>query len=255
MEAGAVAAAIPGIAVKAVSCIANDEPTADCRWICRCDDGSDYAIKDATNHLAIPHAEWFATRLGEIVGVACPPCRVVDVQGAACFGSRWETGNGGFDWWIRASRGEIDFSLLAPTLSRILAFDLFVHNGDRHLRNYIVREQRMGAAVLAFDFGRSWNWNSFPLPVLPMTADAMTIQAHRFLKQNFGKFLVNTEIDHVLNNLRSVSAVRAETIILEHPKHWLTDSERNTILDWWNSRGRLDRIDQIEEGIRNESYL
>jgi hypothetical protein len=37
---------LPGIAIVAVRCEVADQGTADCSLFCRCDDGSDYAVKD-----------------------------------------------------------------------------------------------------------------------------------------------------------------------------------------------------------------
>jgi hypothetical protein len=64
---------------------------------CRCDDGVEYALKDGRHHPQTPHNEWFCTRLAESVGIACPPCAVVededeDERGEFLFGSRWEGG-------------------------------------------------------------------------------------------------------------------------------------------------------------------
>ncbi|MBS0410325.1 MAG: hypothetical protein JSR86_10455 [Proteobacteria bacterium] len=189
-----------------------------------------------------------------MVGLASPPVRIVDVNGVLAFGSRWETGHEPDGWWLKAKSGEIDFASLAPTLSRILAFDLFVHNDDRHLKNYIVRAQRTGVALLAFDYSRAWLWHGFPPPSLPFPLCA-TVQAHRFLKQEFGDFLSADDVAHVLRNLRDVSAVRIESLILEQPREWLTNEQRDGILNWWQSGDRLSRIDQIEGGIASGAFL
>lgn len=241
--------------MRAVRCVPADEGTADCALFCRCDDGSDYAVKGTSSEATLPHTEWFCTRLGERVGLASPACAIVNVRSEVCFGSRWDSGHEPNDWWVRARSGEIDFSLLAPTISRILAFDLFVHNGDRHLKNYIIREQRMGHAVLAFDYSRAWLWNGFPLPSLPMAPTTNTIAAYRYLNSVFPGFLSFEDVKYVLDALRAFSALNAETIIYEHPSEWLTSDQKNAILDWWDSPDRLARIDQIEGGIANGSHL
>ena len=48
----------------------------------------------------------------------------MEVNGATFFGSRWETGHNPQDWWIRVKNGEIERDRVAPTVSRILAFDM-----------------------------------------------------------------------------------------------------------------------------------
>lgn len=250
-----MSAPLPGLAVRAVSCVEADEGTADCALFCRCDDGSDYAVKDASKYPHLPHTEWFCTRVGERVGLASPVCAVVNVKNLPCFGSRWETGHDPDDWWVKAHSGEIEFDLVAPTISRILAFDLFVHNDDRHLHNYIIRRQRMGHAVLAFDYSRAWLHHGFPLPDGPIGPGSNTIRAYRFLNNLFPGFLRIQDVEHVFERLGELSAVAIETIISEHPASWLTAERSDAILDWWDSPRRLARISSVKEGILDGSYL
>lgn len=70
-----------GLVVTARWCDKANEGTADCAYFCRCDDGSDYAVKDDSHHQFHPHIEYFCTKLGEMVGLASPPCRIVDIDG------------------------------------------------------------------------------------------------------------------------------------------------------------------------------
>lgn len=143
---------------------------------------------------------------------------------------------------------------MAPTLSRILAFDLFIHNDDRHLKNYIVRQQRSGISLLAFDYSRAWLWHGFPPPELPLSP-CNTIYAHRYLRDRFGNFLVEEDIDHVLNAIKQINTAQVEGLILEQPGEWLTNERRDAILSWWNSDNRIARIAQIKEGMANGSFL
>jgi hypothetical protein len=248
-----------GISVEAVSCVAT-KGTADAPEICRCDDGSDYAVKGALTNRHLPHQEWFCMRLGELAGLISPPIRIVKANGHHCFGSRWESGDEtglGYPdgWWVRAHAKEIDFALLAPTISRIFAFDLFVHNVDRHLFNYIVRKQKLGHTILALDYSQAWLWNGFPLPPLPIQATTNTIVAMRILRRMFGDFISINDVQHVCHKLIGIKNSQVEAIIHEHPLHWLTDAQRNDIFLWWESDERLVRIAQVEEGIKNGTFL
>lgn len=244
-----------GLSVAAIRCEQANFGSADCALICRCEDGSDYAIKDNAKNGAMPHSEWFCTRLVEAVGVAAPACKVVSVQGDQWFGSRWETGHNPKDWWLRAIAKQIDFNLLAPTISRIFAFDLFVHNVDRHLNNYIVREQHFGISMLCFDFSRAWLCHGYPIPNTPMDTGTKTIMAMRYLRQEFGEFLVQDDIDTVLNNLTNLPTEKIEEIIAEHPQDWLTNYQKEWMVTWWGSAERAERIDRIKEDIGNGTYL
>jgi hypothetical protein len=241
--------------VTAKRCEQSAFGTADCTTICRCDDGSDYAIKDGIKQHAIPHSEWFCTKLGEAVGLASPPCKVVDVQGNQWFGSRWETGHNAKDWWLRAAAKQLNFDLLRDTISRIFAFDLFVHNVDRHLTNFIVREQHLGISMLAFDYSRAWLCHGFPLPSLPMSPSTKTIRALRYLKVEFGNFISIAETDKVLTNIAAVPDQQIDAIIGSHPQKWLTESQKTAILNWWKSSKKTQRIDMIIGGIKDGTYL
>jgi hypothetical protein len=230
--------------------------SADSAGACRCDDGMEYALKDGRHHPLTPHAEWFCTKLAEAVGIACPPCAIIeDERGNFLFGSRWEGGVARDNWWDMTERGEIDIALIAPVLSRILAFDLFVHNGDRHLNNYLVRESRNNWTVMAFDFSRAWTFNGYILPPLPFSPRENTVAAHRWLTRNLGEFLDQGAADQVLERLRAVNKKTIVSIIAMQPRDWLPIDDANGILDWWDGGARAGRIDAIKKGISDGTYI
>ena len=150
--------------------------TADCKMTCRCDDSCDYAIKDATSHASVPHAEFFCTSLGELIGISAPPFAVVELLPGdpLVFGSRWLGGavsgkaTKGLAWWQLVQNNTLPLADIRTALSRIYAFDHFVHNVDRHANNFLVTPQLTGHAVLAFDYSRAWTVHGFPLPSVPL---------------------------------------------------------------------------------------
>jgi hypothetical protein len=146
--------------------------TADCGLICRADDGLDYAIKDKSTDVAVPHSEWFCTHLAELVNIAAPPCKFVKVtDGTLAMGSRWEGGVIDRNTWTMRLGVDIKLPDLAPVLSRIYAFDHFIYNEDRHTGNLLVREQRnSGVVILAFDYSRAW-LTRFPAARATLRAD------------------------------------------------------------------------------------
>jgi hypothetical protein len=230
--------------------------TADAAGVCRCDDGCDYVIKDGTSHPTTPHNEWFCTHLGQSVGIACPPCYVIlQPDGTHVFGSRWEGGVAQDPWWDMARRGEIDFNQFSHALSRILAFDHFVHNPDRHLRNFLIRKQKNGWTMLAFDYSRAWRYHCFPLPSLPFPHAVNTLRAARHLGQMFGDYIIFDVVDDILIKLSNVSESRVEYVLSSQPKNWLTTPEADAILTWWRSSARVRRIDAIRQGVRDGTYL
>jgi hypothetical protein len=230
--------------------------TADAAGICRCDDGCDYAIKDGSKVPATPHDEWFCTRLAESVGIPSPPCTIVERQdGSLVFGSRWEGGVATDPWWDMVKRGDIDMADIRSALSRIYAFDHFVHNEDRHLKNFLFRQQRQGWAVLAFDYSRAWLFNGMPLPALPFQPHKNTILARRYLFQEFGEYIDKAETDSTLQKIENVQETHILQAINSHPKPWLPDDQKDKIVKWWQSAARTDRIDQIRQGIHDGTYL
>jgi len=245
----------PGLSVKATRCDPAGINTATCETFCRCDDGSDYAIKRQFPFPLTPHNEWFCTHVGEKAGLASPPCRIVDVNGEMCFGSRWETGNEHVDWWVRARAGEIDFNHLAPTISRIFAFDLFVHNTDRHMTNYIVREQRLGHSVLSYDYSEAWLHHGWPIPDLPMPPDCNTIKNMRYLRQTFGDFIQKLDVEAILNGVRAINDLQIVKLIGDHPPAWLPSEKKIQIVRWWNGPEMSARLNNIEKGISDGSYF
>ncbi len=252
-EVGKQGGLFPELPIRARRC----DPlnvSADCKQVCICDDGSEYAIKEAATLATMPHNEWLCAKLAERVGIAAPAFRVVDVQGTQCFGSRWHAGEES-DWWIRAYAGSLPFTDLATGISRVLALDLFIHNGDRHLKNYFVHKQHIGYSVLAMDFGRAWLFNGMPLPALPMPETENTIGDFRKLKKLFGDFVVYSEVEDVCDRLESVTSEEVEGFMSSHPEEWLKDSDRIAISDWWKSTKRTERIVSVKEGIKDGSFL
>jgi hypothetical protein len=244
-----------GVQIRAKRCGPAEIGSLDCAQICHCDDGSDYVVKDRSGNVLVPHSEWFCTHLGEAVGLASPPCKVVDVQGVSCFGSRWESGHDAAEWWYRAQRSEIDFNDLAPTLSRIYAFDLFVNNIDRHFLNFIVRRQHFGVSLLAFDYSQAWLVNGLPPPTLPMAHTEKTVAISRILRKMFGHFLREEDVGHVLDSLEFIKEEKIVSIIDGHPKDWLTEEQKASIVSWWSGVEKNSRIDDIRKGVKDGSYL
>lgn len=228
--------------------------SADCKQVCTAADGSDYAIKEMAVIESMPHNEWFCSLLAERVGIATPTAKIVIVKGVKCFGSRWLAGEEA-DWWISVQAGRIDFSDLAASLSRILAFDLFVFNGDRHLKNYFVMPQRLGHAVLAHDFGRAWFYHGVPPPALPMPAASNTMSGHRTIRTLFGDFVALSEVDDVCAKLKEVTSLEVQQIMDRHPPEWLKPDDQKAIVTWWDAPERVARIDSIERGIKDGSFL
>lgn len=224
--------------------------------VCSCDDGVFYAIKDRDSHPAIPHSEWFCTKLAEAVGVVCPPCTILDDEnGKDYFGSRWEGGVSSDRWWDAVRNGDVSLDSVAPFLSRVLAFDHFVHNEDRHLGNYILRDTPYEPIMLAIDFSRAWLYHDFPLPDLPFSATDNTRYTARYLRAHIGDYVNMAEVHRVLDRIKQIPTQHAQDVIAQHPESWLPADLRDEVLTWWDSNERLDRIEAIRKGIGDGTFL
>jgi len=228
---------------------------ADFLGIAACDDGMEYVIKDRSSHLTTPHNEWFCSCLAASVGIAVPPFAQVELPtGEYAFGSRWEGGVAAEDWRVLLANNKIKIDEFASTLSKIWAFDHFVFNPDRHFSNYIVRNLTNTYGMLAIDFSRAWLDSGFPPGDLPFKDKDNTMMCARMITSVFGKYLMQNEIDKTLNSISKVHEARVSDIINSHPKNWVTDTQRDAILSWWNS-SRDQRLDLIRQGFTDGSYL
>jgi hypothetical protein len=233
---------------------------ADSDAVCHCDDNLDYVIKDRRTHRLLPHSEWFCSHLADFLGIAGPPCKVVEMpDGSKVFGSRWE---GGVlrgpphpRWWELVIAGTLDIASCSATLTRLYVFDHFVHNVDRHLDNILARDQRSGIALLALDYSHAWLMNGFPLPALPLSSDANTVAAQRDLARQCGPYVNLSEARRFSEQIKRVPVGRIKQIISAHPKEWLSVRLKSSILKWWSSEDMISRVEGIATGIEDGTYL
>lgn len=152
--------------------------SADAGRICKCEDGSEYVIKDGVSKNStpeVPHCEWFCSELGEAIQIAIPRHKIIRLlDGSHVFGSHIVGGlinpdkdHAGY-WFDLVRDGIIDFENATCVLSRIYAFDHFIHNVDRHKGNFLVHKQISGYSIYAMDYSRAWIRWGFPTPEIPM---------------------------------------------------------------------------------------
>lgn len=243
--------------VRALWCDPKRLSSADGAHCCHCDDGADYVVKDGSSNPRTPHNEWFCNSLGERVGIACPSFRQVDIGGDLAFGSRWESeGRPKTKWYELVQQGVIPFDQMSECFSRLFAFDHFVHNTDRHGGNYVYREQYSTWLLMPIDYSRAWLYHKWPLPDLPFASNVNTLTCRRQMTAFLGNDLVQSSIcSETLARLRQMKSAEIGTIINAHPQSWLTEPEKDAIIAWWDSAGRTDRIDVINDGISHGKFV
>jgi hypothetical protein len=136
-----------------------------------------------------------------------------------------------------------------------MRFDLFVHNVDRHLRNFLVIKEGNGHSVFSMDYSRSWLHNGFPLPSMPMAADSRTVAVQRWLRQQFSGYFDIGAANRILSDIDSVSSESIQRIIAQQPKYWLTEAQADAIVQWWGSGGVQARTATIRQGMQNGSVF
>ena len=241
--------------------VPGDLGTGEAPLVCRGADGCDYVVKDGKTHTAIPHSEWFCSELGERVGIAAPPHKIMDMgNGSTAFGSRWQGGvlspEGSVPWYDRVKTGEIALSELRLALSRIYAFDQFVHNQDRHAANVLVHPQFKGHAVLAFDYSQAWLCFGFPLDAPPLPEACKTVFVQRALRKKWSYDYIDAGVvKETCELISSVSTSIVEKIIHSHPSDWLLASTKQDIIEWWGSEDMKSRLALIVEGVENGNCL
>jgi len=230
--------------------------TADAVGVCRCDDGCEYALKDSSKHARTPHNEWFCSHLASTIGIAGPPCAIVErADGVLVFGSRWEGGVSKEPWHAMISNGTIVFDDVKGTLAKVFAYDNFVYNDDRHVGNFVMRSQKNGYALLTLDYSRSWLYHGFPPAALPFAPGKNTISASRWITATLGQYITEDSTRETLDRIEAVTEKDVLGIINQHPQSWLTEAERDQIASWWMSSARKERLYNLRKGIKDGTYL
>jgi hypothetical protein len=228
--------------------------TADAALFGTGDNGLDYCVKTVDKTPRVPGAELICYRLAETCAIAVPQFDVVELpSGALAFGSVWDGSAADRQASFQVLQGQTTGKEVARALSRIYAFDLFVHNVDRHPGNYLcVRGRVPGYAIKAYDFSRAFTAHGWPLPLLPMAASEQTVQTYRHLRP-FHPFDLG-EACEVLRKIGDMPANALKEVIESLPIGWLEAKFRKQIIKWW-AVDRASRVDRIIGGLKDGSFL
>ena len=224
------------------------------------EDGIEYVVKTVLKTPTAPSAEWICHRLCVLCSIAIPQISIVDVpkEGKA-FGSQWDSAAQKDGSLVEAIlKGKVPVNLLASRLAAIHAFDLFVHNDDRHFGNYLCVKASDASgidtyAIRAYDFSRAWHYHGWPLPALPLPAASNTTMAARNLAKHV-PYDLSAALD-TLQRIENISVGSFSEILKIIPNKWLEKSKKNAMIKWWASRDRRSRIDGIRKGLTNGAYM
>lgn len=238
--------------------------TAHLRHTVMASDGLEYAIKgvsdgDTSALTGIPHpkqipaSEWLCTKLAEFSGLPTPACRVlIDPDtGEHFFGSKYDLAA------MSKPQEEINFaaelmsgpSILRKQVWSVYAFDQFVFNIDRHIGNYLYTKNRYGnLTIQAFDFSLAamvMGWpNKTDTALIPMGYN--TTNCWQGIKQlTYNDVSCKAPAESVLDKLSKISSSTVERIFEDMPESWVNPLQRDALLTWWSSDGRIKRIDTV----------
>lgn len=240
--------------------------TADATGFGVATDGQTYVLKSPSTHALLPATEAFCEALAVACQLPATTGAWVEAGGLSCYGSRFE---GGLDQpmktgsqlemetrkrqWIRCTNPGV--------ASATFAFDLFVNNYDRHHNNWTFQNQNGNLTARVFDFSKAWwvvaqDLKNLPAPgemrLLPREIER-TCQTYKSVRMWAKEDL--SAAQNVLDLLKRVPHTWVNTQISGLPADWVDPTTLATTLLWWSSPLKNDRINQIEEGLKNGSLF
>lgn len=216
-------------------------PTADATCIA-IDDKTQhrYLCKDTSKVTWLPLAEWVTQSLAKKCELLVPDCFVVELEadpGIQMFGSRWE---GGAEAYYPGIIGSVTNP---KEFSAIYAFDLLIHNVDRHLNNYLYLQLAGDTVVKAMDHSRCLWQSGWPLPAPPTDAGSNTTLAKNTWSAEAG--WDKTGALTVVEKWKKISQADVAAIIDSAPKAWVETLRRQELVDWWGTTDWEMRADLV----------
>lgn len=215
--------------------------TADADFIAVDDHSTErYLCKGQARAHHLPATEWICAHIAQACGLPVPPFAIVEMAtqpGVLYFGSQWQ--GGGLDFtqaMNRVSNPEI--------FGRVFAADLFVHNVDRHMNNYLYLDLAGDVVARVIDFSRAWFHNGWPLPPLPLPSACNTMAcAPWWMTRHSAHYVKPTAM---LDSIASLPNEWMLDTLSLMPDAWLGKEERNQLQEWWVGSARRARVESAK---------
>ena len=234
------------------------EHSADSLGEVEADDQHRYYVKGDIQGKLVRASEWLSTNISEAIGIGAPTPAPIELKnGTVVFGSRRianvsdsvVTAN----YHLQPSAANIGNPAAGLTgiLSAIYAFDMFIHNENRHFGNYLSVDDNGTRRVYAFDYSRAlfwqWPWQSFPHGAQHTRTRGRILRSlHGFdEKSAYG----------TLDRLSGLASNTIEGFINEMPTDWLPNDTRAQLLSWWSSGAKDVRLNELRAGITDGTLL
>lgn len=229
-------------------------PTSACltAWVVA-EDGQYYCIKDQSRDPLLPCSEWVCSRLAQACHIAVPEFkRLRTERGLYVFGSRQESGvveQLDAPTFLKALKGEFEVDGLASRLSAFYAFDIFIHNTDRHFGNYLLRCVGRKYVLMSIDFSHAFLYHGLPPADVLLPSESLTVKVYRKV-EIYQPFSLDVALG-CLNKIKSLPADFMDGIFYEMPLSWIDDSLKQKLRAWWSGPARSQRVSAIERGLIN----
>lgn len=218
-----------------------------------------YVVKDDTADVPrLRASEFFWLSVARSVGLAAPLPEVIEdrVVNRTLVGTRKEQNRIGKDdaeTLLELLTGKIHNG--GRHLSRLLAFDLFCANWDRHPGNYLVLDEGGAKVVFAIDFSH--------VVLIPdkCSPDRDPISEIRTATRQYCPKVVQpygpdqAAATETLNSLAALPSGQIDGILNSIPDDWVGAGEKQEVADWWADGERASRLAAISNELGNGTYF
>ena len=230
----------------------------DVAFRCFADDGRLYYCKADKDGRAVRAIEWFATSLAKHLRISVAEAAIIeDDDGQTYFGSRSPTSLADEVEVQRylgtPATGELGQPIpwLGQYLAQLFAFDMFIDNPDRNLRNFIIDRDGGGPRLQAIDFASARLMN-FSVERFPIESEN-TVWVGRIVRGTHGAHL--SAALEMLDWIAAVPFDAVETIIGQMPDDWLNLDQREGLRGIWSDGRRNDRIARLRALLGHELQI
>lgn len=210
------------------------EKTAHCEGIGIGPKGERYAVKFGNVWPKLPLNEVVCHALSKHCGIVLPPWHVVeDIRtGRLGFGSAW------LEDVCRSTdvRWSSFWQQLTPKykafFSACCALDGFVHNDDRHLRNFLLSGSGVLLKPFAGDYSCAWwmkRWDCLGL----QRQSTNSIQIYTYILRKPGLW-DSAAAELALSLIGALETRQVYSLFNSYPQQWLEKEHVEQLLEWWD---------------------
>jgi hypothetical protein len=220
--------------------------------------GKSYVVKGEKGTPNARASEMFCADLAEIVGLKCPPHAIIQMtNGDLLFGSEEIVGVADQTETTRIlttltnSPSAKTIIGLRGLLSSVYAFDLFIHNVDRHDQNFLSLEFHGSRHFFLIDHVQSM-FSNWPITDFP-PANCHTRVTAAKLRGRHGFDI--EDACAMIDRIRGLARPEIMGLMRRIPSEWLRAGFDQEVEGWWGSPAFEARLQRLREELRNGSLL